>query len=143
MFMVIYEPWLEERLERLRLEVEAIPNMRQRLERILYAFWRDMPKEDNNFTNNFMQALSSADLAEGYTREPFMHTMKSVARMLLPRERATPAQRRKARAIAHLLLMAFDGFVMNYRLNGSPAELDEIVALMAGMLQRSVSAEDA
>jgi hypothetical protein len=39
--------------------------------------------------------------------------------------------------------MAFDGFVMNYRLNGSPAELDEIVALMAGMLQRSVSAEDA
>lgn len=140
-FIVIYEPWLDKRLGQLHSDLKVMPHVRQRLELILYTFWRDIPKEDNNFANNFMQALSSASSAEGYTRGPFIRTRKRVAAMLLIGKRPTLANRRKTRTIAHLLLMAFDGFVMNFRLNGAPKELDAMVTLTARMLERSLNTE--
>lgn len=133
-FLAIYEPWLYERLTRLQREAAKMRDPRKRIERVLYVLWRDLPRANNNFANNFMQALSSAKLDEGYTREPFNHALEAVAEMLVPAADATAERRSRARAAAHLLLMAFDGFVMNYRLNGTPRELDDIVKLVADML---------
>ncbi len=56
----LYEPWLQERLDRFEASIRRIKDPRKRLERILMALWRDLPRESNGFANNVMQAVSTA-----------------------------------------------------------------------------------
>jgi AcrR family transcriptional regulator len=141
-FMAIYTPWLEERLDRLQAGLRDIHEPRARIERVLYALWQDLAEQNNNFANNFMQALSSVRLDEGYTKDLFLNTLEKVAGMIVPLEGMRLKDREDARDITHILLMAFDGFVMNYRLNGRPERLDRIIGIMADLVTARLSLHD-
>ena len=56
----VYAPWLRERLDRLDATLARIDDPRRRLERLLLALWRDLPRESNGFANNVMQAISTS-----------------------------------------------------------------------------------
>jgi AcrR family transcriptional regulator len=115
-FLAIYDPWFRERLQALSSDCQRIGEPRARLERLILGLWRDIPFADNVFSNNLMQAASIADPAEGYDgtllKWAKQHVIELIEECLPPgRSRALNLER-----VAHLLLMAFDGFSLNAHL---------------------------
>ncbi len=127
----LYEPWLVERLDRLDKALAAIADPRLRLERLLLALWRDLPRATHGFANNVMQALSSS--AQGEPYDPRLRRLFQ-ARVAdwIGGSLAVPAA--DGRVIAGVALMAFDGFAMNARLAGGIRCDTKTARLMAGML---------
>ena len=120
----IYDPWMRERLNSLEERMRATPDRRQKLRLLIGTLWRDMPAEKNGFVNNIMQAISSATPRDRYKPHLLRWMEEHLERML--REALPPARaRRLARArIAHLLVMAFNGYIIYHHINPR-APLDE------------------
>ncbi|MGH8784976.1 MAG: TetR/AcrR family transcriptional regulator [Cupriavidus necator] len=126
----LYGPWLQERLDRLDRSLRRIRSSRQRMERLLLALWRDLPRDDNGFTNNLVQALS-ASATDDYNpqlREMFQGRVAGWVTESLG------VPRREGEVLAGVLLMAFDGFAINVRLAHGMACNSEMARLFAGLL---------
>ena len=130
----IYDPWLRERLTSLAAQLERVRDPRRRLLKLLEALWRDIPAERNGFANNVMQAASTASPEEGYNPTLLKWVEESVASMICA---ALPPGRCGALGsvdIAHILMMAFDGFVINYHLRPGKHCSRETIELMSQLL---------
>ena len=113
LLFTLYEPWLQERLDRFEASILRIKDPRKRLERILMALWRDLPRDSNGFANNVMQAVSTSAGSSDYSprlRELFQ---ARVAGWIASCMRISMHE---AAGIAAVVLMAFDGFAMNVHL---------------------------
>ena len=130
----IYDPWLRERLTRLGKELARVRDPRRRLRMLLEALWRDIPAERNGFANNVMQAASTASPEEGYNPTLLTWVEENVASMICS---ALPPGRSDAlgsAGIAHVLMMAFDGFVISYHLRPGNHCSRETIDLMCQLL---------
>jgi AcrR family transcriptional regulator len=110
----LYEPWLNERLDKLDRSLQRVASPAARLERLLVALWRDLPRETNGFARNIMQALSTTSGGDAYSprlRELFQ---SRVARWI---EGSLAVSAAQSKVIAGVVLMAFDGFAMNAHLD--------------------------
>ncbi|MDH7796792.1 MULTISPECIES: TetR/AcrR family transcriptional regulator [unclassified Beijerinckia] len=123
----IFEPWIIERINQIELEARSIKNPKQRLTYVLARLWRDIPRERNNFFNNFIQAIAVSTSAEGY-RPSILIAMRERIRGLvvdcLPEGRNQGVD---TDAFTHLAVMAFDGFVINGHLTSDSTYIDRIV----------------
>ena len=109
----LYEPWLVARLDELGASLARVADPRKRLEKLLLALWRELPRATNGFANNVMQALSTSgrnDAYDPHLRELFQGR---VAEWIADATALTP---RESRIVAGVALMAFDGFAMNVHL---------------------------
>lgn len=125
----LYSPWLMTRLDKLERSQRRIKEPQERLRRLLLALWRDLPKEDNGFTNNVMQAVSSG--SGDYSpelRQLFQQRVAGWIQECL----GTPLQ--MADMLAGVVLMAFDGFAMNVRSAHSGPCNDEIATLFSRLM---------
>jgi AcrR family transcriptional regulator len=116
LFYTIFGPWLKERLDRLDVEVKAIDGHRPKVRRIVEAIWQDIPNESNFFANNLMQAVSTATQTDLYSGALLEWCEGRVAKML---KAAAPRPLRSQRhhaSLAHILFMAFNGFVVGVHL---------------------------
>jgi len=131
----IYDPWLRARIDALEEELAPIRNPKKRVKRLLGALWRDIPAEENGFLNNIMQAISVTDPDEGYRSTLVQWLEERVSALVteaLPPEKR--ARWRKAR-LAHVLIMAFDGFAIYRHLHPDKNPIDEAtINAMAAML---------
>jgi len=130
----IYDPWLRERLTRLEKDLARLRDPRRRLRMLLTTLWRDLPAERNAFANNVMQAASSATPAEGYNPTLLRWVEQHIAAMIFD---SLPPGRREgfgSARFAHVLMMAFDGFVINYHLQPGKQCSRETIELMCGLL---------
>src|SRR5882757_1940417 len=130
----LYTPWLHERLEALERTVAQESDPRARLRLVLRALWVDLPRDDNGFTNNLMQALSAVARSEGYRPDLLRWAETRIEAMVLS---AVPKRRRAQLAagnLANVLMMAQDGFSMNVHLNPAkpcdPATIELICDLI-------------
>jgi AcrR family transcriptional regulator len=136
----IYDPWLRGRILRLEERLGAIAEPSERLRTLLNALWRELPRERNGFANNVMQAVSTATPEEGYNPGLLAWVEERVAAMI--RDSVPPARRRMLgdARFSHVLMMAFDGFVINHHLQpGAPcstATIDLVCDLVFGVPQR-------
>jgi AcrR family transcriptional regulator len=134
LLFAIYEPWLKARLEQLQQEVEALDGAAARLRHTVSTLWRDIPAEDNGFANNIMQALSTAQPAD-YDAATIRWAEAKLTRILrscLPED-----HRRELLAdetVAHLMFMAFDGFVLNHRINPAAKCTDKMIDILCKLL---------
>jgi AcrR family transcriptional regulator len=139
----IYDPWLRERTTRLEHELNRLRTPQQRVFKLLHTLWCEIPSEKNGFANNFIQAISTSDPSEGYRPDLLRWFESKIATMLgdsLPAERrALVAQSR----FTHLLVMAFDGFVIGNHLNPAMECDDKTIALMASLLLGALQDEAA
>ena len=130
----IYDPWMRERLERLERELVRVRDPRRRLRKIFRTLWRDIPAEENGFANNIMQAISTAAPGTGYQPTLLRWMEHKLADMVLaalpPRRRAQVGRAR----IAHLLVMAFDGFIVYHHLNPAEPCDDASIDLLCDLL---------
>lgn len=123
----IYDPWMRERLSALEARMAATTDPRERLRLLIVTLWRDMPAEKNGFVNNIMQAISSATPRDRYKPTLLRWMEEHLERML---RAALPAARRRrlSRArLAHLLVMAFNGYIIYHHVNPR-APLDDATA---------------
>jgi AcrR family transcriptional regulator len=128
----LYEPWLTKQLDVLEKSLRRLTDPRQRLRRILSALWRDIPSADNGFASNMIQAISAANGREGYSAALRLAVEERVAKML---EDCLPATDQKdARAVANIMLMAFDGYALNFHLEGGAVCSARQLALFADIL---------
>lgn len=128
----IYEPWLTKQFDALEKSLRRIADPRQRLRKILSTLWREIPSADNGFANNMMQAISAANGREGYSPALRLAMEERLAGLL---EECLPATDRKnARDIANIMLMAFDGYALNFHLKGGAVCPARQLALFADIL---------
>jgi AcrR family transcriptional regulator len=130
-FYAVYEPWLNKRLSRLERQLSKIEDADQRLIEIIDAFWIKLPAEDNGFANNLMQAVSTADENEPYRSDllsRFEKTLSQLLRRALPDGRLNDDE---CDRLAHILLMAYDGFIVRSHVGGTRPDMHEIVVTMA------------
>ena len=112
-FFAIYDPWLRVKLDALQEKGRRIKQPQERLEYLLMGLWRDVPRADNTFTNNLMQAVSTVGADEHYDSSLLEWSKTQIAAAVAD---CLPASRRKTldlERVAHLLFMAFDGFSLN------------------------------
>jgi AcrR family transcriptional regulator len=132
--MALYEPWLRARIHWLEGRVEAETDTARRIKLILNTLWCDIPGADNGFTNNLMQALSIVSRREGY-RPDLLHWVEGRIESLIlaslpPSRRAELANR----GLTHILMMAQDGFALNFHLTPSDASIDKLTDLACGLI---------
>ncbi|MGF6970842.1 AcrR family transcriptional regulator [Paraburkholderia sp. WC7.3g] len=129
----IYEPWLIEQLQRLRSEVALLNGPRRKIERILTGIWADIPAADNAFANSLIDALASAPAGLAKPKNLLVSVENFLTQLL---KDAMPAERVAALGgdlFAHVIWMAFDGFVINQRI-GDHRDIQRITALTTTLL---------
>lgn len=128
----LYEPWLRERLDRLERSLARVTDSHKRLERLLLAFWRDLPRESNGFANNVMQAVSTSSGSADYSPRLRKLLQGRLARWL--QDSIGEATPRQAALMAGVILMAFDGFAINVHLAHGMACNRELARLFSRLL---------
>lgn len=113
----VVEPWQKGAFARLEARVRARSHPREKLRCMLLGIWRDMPMENIGLANSLMEALASADPAQKKPSTLLRWTEERLMDML-----GTIMPRRSRGKIDYSLLpnlfmMAYDGFVINRRLN--------------------------
>ena len=132
----IYDPWMRERLDRLAAGLAREPDARRKLRLLLRTLWRDIPAEKNGFANNVMQAISSMTRRDRYKPALLRQMETRLGQMLA--ESLPPGRRRAlgGARIAHLLVMAFDGFIVYQHVNPraplDDATLDVVCSMLLG-----------
>jgi AcrR family transcriptional regulator len=137
----IYEPWLKEHLELLEREVEALSTAEAKVFRVVQKLWRDIPADRNAFANNLIQAISSATPEDCYDPALLRWTEQKIASLLrgaLPPARAAEID---CMRFAHILMMAFDGFAVNYSINRAIYCDDAMIGQMCGAILGGPSKE--
>jgi AcrR family transcriptional regulator len=121
----IYERWFAERLDELRLSLKTCVTPQERLKKIFLSMWLDFPAADNGFCNNLIEALSAKGTKEKYSSNLRVSVEQSLSKMLAS---CLPGLKRaQHKAISTFLLMAFDGYALNYHLHdGKLASAEEI-----------------
>ena len=129
----IYRPLLKSQLEALAEEVRALDEPRDKLRRIFNGIWSVIPAENNGFANNLMQALADEPPRGGKVSD-LLNWCESFVTGLV-RESLPPERRALVddQRLAHLTWMAFDGFVINWRL-GDIRDTEGIVDLFCDLL---------
>jgi hypothetical protein len=93
-----------------RATLARVTDPEQRLQRLLTALWRELPRESNGFANNVMQALSTTSRGDEYSPHLRRRFQARVAQWL---RSCLTLDAGEASHLAAVLLMAFDGYVMN------------------------------
>lgn len=129
----IYTPWFREQVTRLRESASRLRQQRARLKRILIGIWAELPAADQAFANCMIEALASAPDHQGKPNDLLVWSEGQLSEMLLE---ALPEERHALVTdglLAHILWMAFDGFVINQRM-GDYRDMERIADLMTDML---------
>lgn len=136
----VVEPWQKECIWRLEANVRKVDEPREKLRAILLGIWRDIPMENIGLANSLMEALASADPGEKKP-SPLLGWAEQRLRMML--ESAVPARAGRAvdyDLLSHLFLMAYDGFVINRRLDDL-RDIEKLVESVCEMLLPSTQPE--
>lgn len=136
LFFTIYEPWLMERLADMARHASEPDVPEHRVRTILDWIWVKIPAHDEFFSNNLMEAISTAGAGDAYSDGFLRRVQQQIAAMLIAADpaRADPAA---ARELAFLLVMAFDGFAMKIRTSATPPP-GRFLDMMAGMICRQL-----
>ena len=101
----VFEPWHKGEFEQLEKRILKLKSPRDRLFALLLGLWRDIPIANIGLTNSLMEAKPVPLLK--WTEERLMRMLKA----------ALPEVQVDHDALSTLFIMAYDGFVINRRLN--------------------------
>jgi len=128
----VIEPWHRDAFERLERRVRGLRAPRTKLRAVLVGVWRDMPMENVQLANSLMEALASADPTQKKPRPLLLWVEDKLTAMLAEIMREAGRDIDYA-ALPNLIMMAYDGFVMNRRLNDL-RDIDRLADAMCDMM---------
>ncbi|MFM0245587.1 TetR/AcrR family transcriptional regulator [Paraburkholderia sediminicola] len=122
-FFSVYEMWLEEQVAQLEVRVKAAAAPRDQLQILLDGLLRELPAADNGFSNNLIQAISTAGSSEHDPRLVIWlrQRIELLIKSAMPRMRTDAARRKR---FVQFLVMVFDGCAVNHRF-GSELRIDK------------------
>lgn len=129
----VVEPWEKECMRKLEERVRRIRNPREKLRAILLGIWRDIPMENLGLANSHIEALAAADPGE---KKPSTLLSWSEDQLRAMLESAMPDGDVRLGGydlLSHLFLMAYDGFVINRRLN-DVRDIERLVDAVCDMM---------
>jgi AcrR family transcriptional regulator len=128
----VYSPWLKEQLETIAAAADAADTPRAKIKAIVLGLWRDTPTANPGLANSLMEALASIDPAKGKPEPLLLLAERRIAEMLA---KALPRSRRRYAddLVGNLLLMAYDGYVINRRL-GDLRDYEKLADIMTDLL---------
>ncbi|HUC61740.1 MAG TPA: TetR/AcrR family transcriptional regulator [Alphaproteobacteria bacterium] len=129
----VYRPWLLGHIDRLERSLAGKRAPREKLRLFLLCIWRDIPARNTGLANSLMEALASADPREGKPDDLLRVTERRLTVIL---ETIVPRARQhflEGDLLAHLLLMAYDGFVINRRL-GDTRDIGALIETVCDMI---------
>lgn len=135
LFYDVYIPIINARMQQLKVQVDNNKTPRTRLRLILLTLWRDLPREDNCFAHNLMQAIITAPPGKEKPHSPLSSLEDFINKLIidcLPKERQFIL---KDSLISFLFWMAFDGFTINAKVHESrdtEALVDHVCDLLIG-----------
>jgi AcrR family transcriptional regulator len=109
--MTIYERWLGEHMLQLAQDLKKVKRPRKRLELILNRMWQKIPEDRNCFANNMIQAISTSD--GGHRLDALTLLRSNISSMIYASLPEDARSRQQCERIAIVVIMAFDGFVIN------------------------------
>jgi AcrR family transcriptional regulator len=130
----LFEPWIQKRIQNLEIEMANEPRPRARLRILLTALWKDIPRDDNGFNNNMMQAVSTLGRRDKYNPKLLKWVEKKVEDMIL---NTVSSKRRTVLSkgdLARVLVLAQDGFVMQAHLDGPADCSDQTIELFCDLI---------
>lgn len=131
----VVEPWYKAAFERLEDRVNVLTRPRDRLRCILLGIWRDMPMENIGLANSLMQALASAEPGEKKPAPLLRWTEDKVMAMMKSTLPVRPGRPINYDLLPNLVMMAYDGFVINRRLN-DVRDMEMLVNTMCDIILR-------
>lgn len=135
LFYDVYIPIIYERMKELEIQVSETKAPRAKLKKILLTLWRDLPREDNCFAHNLMQAIITAPADKEKPHSPLSSLEVFINNLIiacLPKERQFIL---KDSLISFLFWMAFDGFTINAKVHeyrDTEALVDHVCDLLIG-----------
>lgn len=135
----VYDPWMIRRVERLERDANAIDDPRKRLPVIVLGLLREIPAAKGGFARNIMQALATRDPQDDYNPAMINWIETKFTSLLsgcLPQERQWLLEDGH---FVHLLVMAFDGFVINQGLNSRARFRPESARIICDLLLGSAA----
>ncbi|MDT8320411.1 MAG: TetR/AcrR family transcriptional regulator [Xanthomonadales bacterium] len=129
----VYTPMVTSRMMRLANESQSIKDPEKRLRLIFLTLWRDLPREDNAFARNLMQAIITAPEGLEKPHHPLSwleEFTNDLIKTCLPESRHFLVE---DRTIAFLAWMAFDGFVANVN-KEEDRDIEKLVVQFTDML---------
>lgn len=137
----VYQKWFTEQLDEVKQHVMGCTNRSEALYRLFIAIWQTLPAADGGFCGTLIEALSDRSNQDKYSTLLRAPTDQAIDQMLAHCLPSAPAQARQA--ISTMLIMAFDGYAVNYHLkNGQKADANEIRLLCDVILSSYPSRSD-
>ena len=130
----IYDPWMKSKITALEAEASKIADPEKRLRHIIFALWKEIPAANNGFARNIMQALSIGTGKPSYSPQMIRWIEGKLTELILSCVPKNQQAHIKDGSYAHILMMAFDGFAINYTLNPSAACNEAIVDAVCGAI---------
>jgi AcrR family transcriptional regulator len=109
--MTIHEHWLGEHMLRLAQDLKKVKHPRKRIEFILRRMWQTIPEDRNCFANNIIQAISTSD--GGHRLDALKILRSNLSSMIYTNLPKGTRSREECERLAFVVIMAFDGFVIN------------------------------
>jgi AcrR family transcriptional regulator len=128
-----FEPWYKKSFTRLESRVAKLSNPRERLRALLLGIWRDIPAENIGLANSHIEALTSADPRLKKPTPLLRWTEDRLAAMLRSAIPDDPERPINYDLLPNLVLMAYDGFVINRRLNDL-RDIEQLVDTMCDII---------
>ncbi len=129
----VVEPWQKDAFARLEARVDALSRPRDKLRCMLLGIWRDMPTENIGLANSLMEALASADPAQKKPSSLLKWTEERLMDMLGTIMSSCSRRTINYALLPNLFMMAYDGFVINRRLNDL-RDIENLVEAICDMM---------
>lgn len=129
----IYTPWLLEQIDRIERSVRKLRRPRAQVKRLVMGLWADIPAADQSFANCMIEALASAPRDQGKPNDLLFLAETRISALL---RECLPVDRYALLGdglMAHILWMAFDGFVINQRI-GDTRNVEHLADLLVVLL---------
>ncbi len=129
----IYQPWLEQQLTALTESVRKFRTPKSRLRRIFIGLWSDIPAADHSFANALIEALAVAPKGMEKPNTLLIEVESFLTALITECLPEQQAHLTRDDLLAHIIWMAFDGFVINQHL-GDLRDIGSIADIMTNLL---------
>ncbi|MFT5502484.1 MAG: AcrR family transcriptional regulator [Gammaproteobacteria bacterium] len=133
--LAVYEPWFKDQILQLEKSVGRKKTVNSKLTRLFDGLWKDIPQHKNGMTTTLMQALATATPGDHYSSNLLDWTEDKITDILISIVGQENTSKTNVAAIAHMIMLTFDGVAIRQNLQQPKEHGNEMIAMMVKMLE--------
>lgn len=131
----VYEIWFANKLQELKVKIRKCATSAQVIKVLCVSMWQELPAADNGFCGVLIEALSDRANQKKYSPQLRFSVERALIKLLNHSLPGTTAQ--SCQSIVNILIMAFDGYALNYHLREGETASDSDVDTLYEMILRT------